>query len=93
MKAWLVYKNLGLRWAFTFRKPYNDEIYDEVEIELPDGAEFIDNGVTPFIMGKGDIPNEEIITMLKRKNSTLQTGQVQREPQVVNRYSMERFFI
>ena len=66
MKAYLIYKNMGLRWAFTIKKPGNDVIFDEIEIELPKGATVeYKNDDTPYIMGNGEIPNEELTTIAK----------------------------
>ena len=38
MRAYLIYKKIGLNWKFTIKRPSEDTIFDEVEIELPKGV-------------------------------------------------------
>lgn len=66
IKAYLIYKTIGTKYAFTLKKPNAaDTIFDEVEIILPDSATLEKTeSETPFIRGKGNMINEDLNTII-----------------------------
>lgn len=66
IKAYLIYKTIGTKYAFTLKKPNStDTIFDEVEIALPNSATLEKTkSETPFIRGKGDMINEDLDTII-----------------------------
>lgn len=65
MRAYLIYKKIGLNWKFTIKRPSEDTIFDEVEIELPKGARLgsRENGLIPYIVGSGELINDDLLTI------------------------------
>lgn len=79
INAYLLYRYRGWNQTFSFNTS-GAEVYDKVEIELPEGAEAVYNkeyGFINHILGAGGEPNTELITI--RKDGGAQPAIAQRK--------------